>query len=520
MLNIRHSLIIRIVVSVAVTVLVLGVFLYFLVLATISGFVQDEIQKDLQFLSHRIFNICNISFDTILQSGFADDQDRIIVKQALTLGEIEDFFQQHNLEGLVYQTSDNELLLETNLPMNSKKIITEAKSQEKAISLGSEAEGYFAYHFDFSPWLWHIIIMKSEKEYAGLIAKVKRVHGYTLGLFILATFLSAFFLYQSINRPINAIIEPIRKGRRPQYKGIDVFEFLSGTITAMMDSLHQSEEKYRSLVETTSDFVWEVDRDGVYTYASPKIKDILGYEPAEVIGKQPFDLMPPGEAERVREIFRTVLQSGRPFERLERVNLHKNGCNVVLETSGIPVPGPGGNILGYRGIDRDITERLRADRMGMLFSLELRVPFFDVSMVDLGMKIAPELKIREHNGEQVEKWILRKAFEGTGYLPEEILWRYKLQYTQGAGGEDLGEKLAECEMTDGEYERIVAENPDAVINSKEAAYYFKISREYHPQESVLNSIGIWNGFDFAEEREKVRGTVDAGLAQPGPADYP
>jgi len=153
----------------------------------------------------------------------------------------------------------------------------------------------------------------------------------------------------------------------------------------------------------------------------------------------------------------------------------------------------------------------RADRMGMLFSLELRVPFLDVEMVDLSMKIPPELKIREHNGAKIEKWILRKAFENTNYLPEEILWRYKVQYTQGAGCESLGEKIANSEMTDDEYERIVHENPKATINSKEAAYYFKIFRKFHPQDSILGSIGIWTGFDFAEEREKVKGTVDGDL---------
>ena len=155
----------------------------------------------------------------------------------------------------------------------------------------------------------------------------------------------------------------------------------------------------------------------------------------------------------------------------------------------------------------------RADRMGMLFSLELRVPFLDVAMVDLAMKIPPELKIKEaDNGEdKIEKWILRKAFEGTGYLPDDIIWRYKVQYTQGAGCESLGEKLAEKEVSEEEYERIKAENPDAVINSKEAAYYFKLFRKYHPQDSVLGSIGIWTGFDFAEERESVQGTVDGDL---------
>jgi asparagine synthase (glutamine-hydrolysing) len=152
----------------------------------------------------------------------------------------------------------------------------------------------------------------------------------------------------------------------------------------------------------------------------------------------------------------------------------------------------------------------RADRMGMYFNLELRVPFLDEAMVDLSMKIPPELKIREHNGAKIEKWILRKAFEDTNYLPDEILWRYKVQYTQGAGCEDLGERIAD-KMSQQEYERIKAENPKATINSKEAAYYFKIFRGYHPQDSVLGSIGIWTGFDFAEEREKVKGTVDGDL---------
>ncbi|MEW5735309.1 MAG: asparagine synthase B [Thermodesulfobacteriota bacterium] len=153
----------------------------------------------------------------------------------------------------------------------------------------------------------------------------------------------------------------------------------------------------------------------------------------------------------------------------------------------------------------------RADRMGMFFSLELRVPFLDVEMVDLAMKIPPQLKIREHDGARIEKWILRKAFEGAGYLPPEILWRYKVQYTQGAGCESLGEKLANQMISEDEYQEIKARHPRAVINSREAAYYFKIFREFHPQDSVLSSIGIWTGFDFAEEREKVSGTVDGGL---------
>lgn len=149
----------------------------------------------------------------------------------------------------------------------------------------------------------------------------------------------------------------------------------------------------------------------------------------------------------------------------------------------------------------------RADRIGMYFSLELRVPFLDVAMIDLAMKIDPTLKIRKLQEERIEKWILRKAFEGTGYLPDEILWRSKVQYTQGAGCESIGQRLAEQEIDHDEFQRIKDQNPGAIINSREAAYYYKIFRQFHPQDSILESIGIWQGFDFDEERIKVKGTV-------------
>ena len=152
----------------------------------------------------------------------------------------------------------------------------------------------------------------------------------------------------------------------------------------------------------------------------------------------------------------------------------------------------------------------RADRMGMLFSLELRVPFFDTAMIDLAMQLPAFFKIRAENNALIEKWILRKAFDGTGCLPPEILWRYKLQYTQGAGCESLGERIAEKSISDAAFQRIQTENPNAVINSKEAAYYFRIFRRHHPQDSILSSIGIWSGFDFAEERQKVSGTMGGG----------
>jgi len=127
------------------------------------------------------------------------------------------------------------------------------------------------------------------------------------------------------------------------------------------EGLRESEEKYRSLVEATSDWIWEVDNDGVYTYTNSKIMDILGYEPGEIIGKTPFDFMVPNDQKRLTEWFRDILESCKSFEGLENTNIHKDGRHVLLETSGVPIFDADGNLLGYRGIDRDITRRKLAE---------------------------------------------------------------------------------------------------------------------------------------------------------------
>jgi diguanylate cyclase (GGDEF)-like protein/PAS domain S-box-containing protein len=126
-------------------------------------------------------------------------------------------------------------------------------------------------------------------------------------------------------------------------------------------ALRDSESRFRNLVETTSDWIWETDEHCVYTYASPRIKEILGYEPGEVLGKKPFDLMEVAEAKRVSGLFAKLVVKQLPIVNLQNVNQHKDGHSVVLETSGVPVIGADGRFHGYRGIDRDISERKRVE---------------------------------------------------------------------------------------------------------------------------------------------------------------
>lgn len=123
------------------------------------------------------------------------------------------------------------------------------------------------------------------------------------------------------------------------------------------ETLRESELRFKGIAESMSDWIWEVDAQGVYTYCSGRVEDILGYSPEEIVGRTPFDLMPADEAERIANIFADIIAKQAPIKNLENWNIAKDGRRVCLQTNGIPLLDDEGNVLGYRGVDSDITER-------------------------------------------------------------------------------------------------------------------------------------------------------------------
>ncbi len=212
----------------------------------------------------------------------------------------------------------------------------------------------------------------------GTHTQIATLQNSIIGLTLLLVALSitvAILVSRRITRPLSGLADAMRDfGKRE--KGVEL-EFKSGgtemahltqTFNRMISerktaekALLVSEAKFRGLVESTSDWIWEVNAEGVYTYASPQVEAILGYKPEEVVGKTPFDLMPVEEAERIAKVFKVVAAEGKPIVALENVNLYKNGQRITFETSGVPVLDAAGQVTGYRGIDRDITERKRME---------------------------------------------------------------------------------------------------------------------------------------------------------------
>jgi len=187
----------------------------------------------------------------------------------------------------------------------------------------------------------------------------------------------------------------------------------------VMEALVASEKRFRNIVETISDWVWETDSNGVYTYCSLKVQDILGYEPCEVIGKTPFHLMPAEEARGISVILEHMAAFRQPFAGIENVNIRKDGRRVVLETGGVPVFDSQGEFRGYRGINRDISDRRLAEEALRESEATLR-GFFNANAIQMSVieveqddfiYVLPNKRIADFFGLSVEEMTGKTARE-------------------------------------------------------------------------------------------------------------
>ena len=137
---------------------------------------------------------------------------------------------------------------------------------------------------------------------------------------------------------------------------------------------------------------------------------------------------------------------------------------------------------------------LRADKSTMAHGLEARVPFLDKAFLDTAMLIkAEEKQPKTYDGK--EKYILRKAFDtpDNPYLPAEVLWRQKEQFSDGVGYNWIDQLIEYCssKVTDAQLEQAATEFPYNSPTTKEAYFYRTIFHKYYPQTSAAQTVRKW-----------------------------
>ncbi len=127
------------------------------------------------------------------------------------------------------------------------------------------------------------------------------------------------------------------------------------------ESLRQSEVKYRSIVETTAEWIWEINREWRITYTNSAVKTILGYNPEELVGKDGLMLIHEKDRQSVEKLLPQLMANKSGWSAWAMRWRHKEGGYRYLESNATPILNASGELVGYLASDRDITERKRAE---------------------------------------------------------------------------------------------------------------------------------------------------------------
>jgi PAS domain S-box-containing protein len=189
------------------------------------------------------------------------------------------------------------------------------------------------------------------------------------------------------------------------------------------EALRRSEEKYRNLVENTSDWIWTMDRLGRITYSSPSVERILGYKPEELVGLDSRRLMHPEE----REELEASLPSphGHHTVRKEAVGRwrHKDGTYRYLESNATPLLDERSVLVGYESVARDVTPGREAE-LALKESEELFRGAFMYAPIGMAL-VAPDGRYLQVNRSMCsllgysEQELLQKAFVDITH-PEDV----------------------------------------------------------------------------------------------------
>jgi len=212
---------------------------------------------------------------------------------------------------------------------------------------------------------------------------------YLISLIALVTFSISLVIAYLITRPIENLtkkIDNISKGELDvKLENSEIYEInnLTKSLNRVMVSLKLAvhkvgvkkgeifedaikakeffEKKQEDIFNSIAGWAWETNEKGVITFCSKNIDKILGYSSEEMIGKNIFDIIPPANNKKTRSVFDQAAKKNKPINNLKNWYVNKNGEKIYVITNGVPFFDDNGTLLGYRGVDIDISREINAE---------------------------------------------------------------------------------------------------------------------------------------------------------------
>lgn len=244
----------------------------------------------------------------------------------------------------------------------------------------SGTKSWYIYDW-FGPWEWYVCYTVPVHLKYSNVYKLRNMLILVMSVIIISVLIILSLFITRLTKPIvtlTGVAKEIADGNfdiKMDISGNDEISILAQSFDRMRkvikekiddlndknEKLKASESRFRALVENTSDWIWEVDKNNIFTYVSPEIEKSLGYKPEEVIGESVYKILSTENISKMKKHFQDLIKTGKPIIMEENINRHKDGHMVYAETTGIPIRDSNGVITGYRGMDRDITKRKKIE---------------------------------------------------------------------------------------------------------------------------------------------------------------
>lgn len=258
-----------------------------------------------------------------------------------------------------------------------------------------------------------------------------------LGIFFIAiACLGVFFLFNyNILMPIRNLMAGVTRFGKGDFESkielktkdelgelADAFNKMAYNLkesTVSIEVLKESQKRFQDIAESTSDWIWETDIQGRYTYSSPEVEKVIGYKAEEILGKYFYDFFHPVVRDALKQVsFEQFIQK-KAFKNLLNQKIDRGGRTVIIETSGVSVLDKAGQVSGFRGVDRNITERKRAEEA--LHESQRRLLTLMSNLSGLAYR-------SRNDRERTMEFVSEGCFDLTGYHPLEFMEQSEVTY--------------------------------------------------------------------------------------------
>lgn len=171
----------------------------------------------------------------------------------------------------------------------------------------------------------------------------------------------------------------------------------------LYDENFKNIERFRNVVNSINEYIFEIDIHATITFVSERVKDIMGYEPREMIGKTPLDfLISAEEVQRVSAIFADFGKNQMPVYHMDQQCLSKHGDELTLHVAATAILNDKGIVTGYQGAVEDVTTIRKLEKERKFINLILKTE--QETSLDGILIIDEQGKVLSYNQKFITMW--------------------------------------------------------------------------------------------------------------------